>query len=279
MRQHIKQFLFRVNPRLATSFFSERARAHSHRIIESWGCHHVDDILLGRFGDRVMSGPFRGLTLSPMTRSEQLGPYLLGLYERELYSTWECIFSGSYVQIVDIGAKLGYYAVGLAQRYPVSRVIAFDTDRWARRVLKEMVRVNGTPNVEVRGYCDPSWLAANLAGGALIVSDCEGYERDLFCSVPIPNLASATFVIEVHEALMPGVTERLWGRLGSTHCLTEICTNSEADIPFFEFDLSGLNVRERSLAKQEVRPPQAWLFGLPREGPNRSLRGLGDPTS
>jgi hypothetical protein len=36
MKRHLKEFLFRANPRLATSYFSERARAHSHRIIKRW---------------------------------------------------------------------------------------------------------------------------------------------------------------------------------------------------------------------------------------------------
>ena len=279
MKQLIKRLFYRVHPRLATSFFSERARAHSHRVIESWGCRPINEMLIARFGERVVGGPFRGLTLSPMTRSEQLGPYLLGVYERELEPAWGCLLSGSFSQIVDVGAKFGYYAVGLAREFPDSRVVAFDTDRWARAALGEMTRANGTPNVEIKGYCDPSWLASNLADGALIVSDCEGFEADLLCSIPIPNLDSATLLIELHEAMAPGVTGRLLARLGPTHRLSEIRTDPGDAAPPGGFDLDGLDEGQRSLALREVRPSQSWLLGLPRVGPNRSLRGPRDPAA
>lgn len=272
MKQHLKQLLFRVSPILATSFFSERSRAHSHRVIKSWGCHRINEVLLERFGDRVVGGPFAGMTLSPMTRSEQLGPYLLGVYELELSSTWEGLFAGSFTQVVDIGAKFGYYAVGLARRFPAARVIAFDTDRWARQALTEMACVNSTPNVQIASYCDPSWLAANLEIGALVVSDCEGFESELFGSAPIPNLATATLVIEAHETIVPGVTRLLKRRLETTHRLEEIWTDPACGDGAIAFDLNGLDHRERSLAVREVRPRQSWIIGYPHEGPNRSLR-------
>ena len=130
MKQAVKRWLFAVAPKWATSFFSARARATSHRAVEGWGCLRVNDLLMDRFEARVQGGPFRGMTLTPMTRAEQIGPFLLGLYESELNDAWELVFRGTFPQIVDVGAKFGYYAIGLARRFPESRVVAFDTDPW-----------------------------------------------------------------------------------------------------------------------------------------------------
>lgn len=271
MKQLLKKFLFSAAPVWATSFFSERARAHSHRVVESWGCARINESLFTRFGNRVLSGPFRGLVLSPPTKAEQIGPFLLGVYERELHPAWDLVLRGRFGQIVDVGAKFGYYSIGLARRYPASRVIAFDTDRWARQIMKEMARDNAVSNVEVRCYCSPEWLAKNLTEGAFVLSDCEGFEGKLFCSVPIPNLPSATLIIETHDEITPGVSERLCEQLGPTHFVMEITSDSHRRV--CPVDLGFFNEREQSLATKEVRSgKQVWLLGLPKLGPNLSLK-------
>lgn len=259
-----KQCFHAISPRAAVAFASARSRAHSHRVIAGWGCRPVNDALVGRFGDRVLSGPFAGMVLTPMTRREQLGPYLLGLYERELNSIWERVFQARYSQIVDVGAKFGYYAVGFARRYPESRVVAFDTDPWARKALREMIAANRVSNVEVLRYCDTRWLAGNLDGGALIVSDCEGFEGELFTSRPIPNLATATLVIETHDVFVPGTVARLSSVLRETHDIEEVSSGSaHRDV---DVDLDFLDERGRELATREVRPVQLYLFCTPKAG-------------
>jgi hypothetical protein len=270
MKQLVKDFFFSVAPVWATSFFSARVRAHSHRTVKSCGCARINESLFARFGNRVLSGPFEGLVLSASTKSEQIGPYLLGVYESELVPAWGVILRGHFDQIIDIGAKFGYYAFGLARRLPASRVVAFDTDRWAREVMRLMARDNGVSNVEIRAYCSPEWLDENLAEGALVLSDCEGFEGKLFCSIPISNLPSATLIIETHECLTRGVLECVRERLGGSHFITEIascshCRESPVDLGFFD-------ERERSLALQEVRPQQVWLLGVPKVGPNLALQ-------
>lgn len=264
LKSLIKQCFHAISPKTAVAFESARARAHSHRVIAGWGCGPVNDTLIGRFGDRVLSGPFEGMVLTPMARQEQLGPYLLGIYEGELRPVWERVFQRQYPQIIDVGAKFGYYAVGFARRYPESRVVAFDTDPWARQALAEMIAANGVGNVEVLGFCDPAWLAANLQDGALIVSDCEGFEGDLFASRPIPKLASATLVIETHDVFRPGTVDRLRAALGPTHEIEEIPSGDAGRL--VPVDLGFLDERERALATTEVRPAQRYLHGTPKAG-------------
>jgi hypothetical protein len=270
IRELLKKSLLLAAPVWATSFFSERARVHSQRVVESWGCARINESLFTRFGDQVLSGPFRGLVLSPATKAEQIGPFLLGVYESELHPAWDLVLSGHFDQLVDVGAKFGYYAIGLARHYPASRVVAFDTDRWARQVMREMARDNGVSNVEIRSYCSPKFLAKNLAEGAFVLSDCEGFEEKLLCSVPIPNLPSATLIVETHDDRIPGVSRRLRERLRQTHFVMEITSGSHLKV--IPVDLGFLSEREQSLATNEVRGgKQVWLLALPKVGPNLSL--------
>ncbi len=124
----IKRSVFAIAPQTATAISSARARAHSHNLLREWGLFELNQQLLGEVGCAVLSGPFSGLTLSPMTHREHVGPYLLGIYERELKPWWEELLTEPFAQVIDVGAKFGYYAVGLALCWPDAQVVAYDTD-------------------------------------------------------------------------------------------------------------------------------------------------------
>lgn len=271
VKQRVKQLLLRVAPRWTTALMSARARAHAHRVVKDWGCLELNAKIIGQLGAIVQEGPFAGLQLSPMTWVEHLGPFLLGVYESELDPAWQLVLSEDYRQIVDVGAQFGYYAAGLARRFPAATVLAFDTDRWARRALREMAQVNGLVNLRVLGFCDADWLAAHLEEGALLLSDCEGYEAELF-SRPIPRLETAVLIIETHDEVVPGVIGRLEGLLDSSHVLHRFASGRRRRCS--TCSLEFLSDRERQLANQEVRSPQQWLLALPRSGPRQRLSEL-----
>ncbi len=262
-RRLIRRALHRVAPRWTVEVSSARARAHAHRLVKSWGCDALNRKLIERLGPAVQEGPFAGLILSPMTHAEHLGPYLLGVYESELDRAWEAVFRRTCSQIVDVGAKFGYYAVGLARRYPQTPVIAFDTDAWARRAVREMAAANGTPNVEVRSYCEPGWLVRNLREGAFVLSDCEGYEGVLFGREALPALRTATLLIETHDQFVPGVGERLRNDLGATHDVQVFGEGEGRRVS--SRDLSFLSEEERRLANDDIRSEQSWLLCVPKE--------------
>jgi hypothetical protein len=247
---------------------SARARAHAHRVVASWGCGPLNSKLVERFGSRVQEGPFAGLTLTARTHAEQIGPYLLGVYESELDEAWAVVLRGAYPQVIDVGAKFGYYAVGLARKYPAAQVVAFDTDWWARQAVREMAAANGTGNVEVKGFCSPEWLARHAREAAFIISDCEGYEAALFGPGTVPALRSATLLIETHDCFVPGVSDRLRQAFGETHSVRVYGHDAHRRLPTQPLDF--LSEPERQLAVHEVRPPQTWLLCLPRTGPNQA---------
>ena len=269
MKAMLKKALFAVAPQWMTAQISARARAHSHRLFETWGCKALGEKLVQHLGNKVQEGPFAGMTLSPMTTAENLGPFLLGTYESELDSAWEAIFKGQYSQLIDVGAKFGFYAVGLAKRYPDAPVIAFDTDSWAREAVAEMAKVNEVRNVRVEGFCSAGWMMGNVAENAFIISDCEGYEDNLFTPEVISQLKSATLIIETHDTFVPNVTDRLRSRFASTH---EVLVLGESEQPRrSRLPLDFLSDQEQELAHNEFRAKQYWLLCLTREGHNRGL--------
>jgi hypothetical protein len=269
MKSALKRLLQRTAPRLAITIESARARAHAHRLMRGWGCQELIDDLIARFGVSVQEGPFAGLTLTSMARADHLAPYLLGVYESELDAAWAVVLRGRYAQIVDVGAKFGYYALGLARRYPDSAVVAFDTDWWARRAMREMLEANALSNVTVRGFCTPGWLASHLTDGALVISDCEGYEDVLFPSRPSGALETATLIIETHDDVSPGLTSRLHQRFDATHAVHVVESGGRRRAT--TRDLTFLSEERRRLANQEIRFEQSWLVCLPRRGSNAAL--------
>jgi hypothetical protein len=260
MRQLLKRAMFAAAPETATAILSARARAHSHRLVAEWGLLDLNRKLLGRLGPTVQSGPFQGMVLSPMTHQEHLGPFLLGCYEAELHTWIESVAATPFTRILDVGAKFGYYAVGLARRMRGVPVVAFDTDRWARAATREMARANSTPNVSTAGFCSPRWLDRHLPPGSFILTDCEGYEAELFTRTSASALDSATLLIEIHDNLVPGVGQAVRDRFARTHTIACVTAGEREPLPV---DLSFLAPTEAETAAREIRGPQEWLLLSP----------------
>lgn len=258
-----KRAFYKVAPETAAAVMAARARAHSHRLMEDWGLTELNKTLLQRLGNKVLTGPVQGLVLTPMTYKEHLGPYLLGTYESELHPWWSKLVQHPFEQIIDVGSKFGYYAVGLARKFPGADVVAFDTDKWARVALQEMVKVNSVSNVTIKSFCSPAWLQNRLRPNALVVSDCEGYEYDLFCKQHIPALERATMLIEVHENSSPGVTSELLERFSTTHEVSMVTSRSETSVP--AVDLSFLDDKKIRQAISEIRSTQQYVLLVPKQ--------------
>lgn len=262
LKSLIKTASYWIAPKTASAILSARARAYSHRLVKDWGLFDINQKLIREIGNVVTSGPFGGLTLTPMACQGHVGPYLLGTYEMELHPWWEQVFRAKFRQIVNIGTNFGYYAVGVAHRFPDAAIVAFDTDWWAREAIAEMVSANGVANVSVQRFCSTAWLEKNLQENALIVSDCEGYEGELLCTAEIPALNTATMIIELHESFSPGVSSKILARFAPTHTIGQV--SSRPDTPMPGVRVRSLTQDEIRRASAEVRPPQTWVFLLPK---------------
>ncbi|MEI6236433.1 MAG: hypothetical protein WCT04_25535 [Planctomycetota bacterium] len=263
IKSAIKSILYAVAPVKTTELLSARARAHSHRLIKEWGIDKLNRKLIDLLGTKVQSGPFAGMQLTPMTFSEHLGPFLLGCYEAELHPWLNIVKQIQFSQIIDVGAKFGYYAVGLALNRPEVETIGFDTDEWARKAMMEMAEANCVATLRIEGFCSPNWFKHNLKTNSFIISDCEGYEGELLCSIPIPALKTAHLIIEIHEMFQPGVKSRIYEHYKQSHEI-EIVQSSVRNPPNIEV-LKRMLPKEIEQAILEIRCEQEWLFLSPKK--------------
>lgn len=150
---------------------------------------------------RVANGRFAGMRYPTFEAAgSSLYPKLLGVYESELIEKVEIERLSNVELLVDVGCAEGYYAVGFARLLKNLKVHAYDTSPHARRLCEEMAILNDVSDrVSVMEACLPSDLVSLEGRRAFVVSDCEGYEWELFNSTVIESLAHSDCLIEIHE--------------------------------------------------------------------------------
>ncbi|HEY1787237.1 MAG TPA: hypothetical protein VGJ73_03735 [Verrucomicrobiae bacterium] len=222
-----------------------------------------------RTENRIQSGPFAGVRYVNNSVGSAYIPKLLGIYESELAAKVETICHRRPDLIVDIGAAEGYYAVGLAVRNPQARVVAFEMNPQGQAALREMAQLNRVPGVvEIRGKCEPADLAATLDGAPnpVVICDVEGYEEKLLDLESVPALRRTGVLVELHDFVVPGITEELKKRFGLTHRITHIWQQprSRAQFPWRTFGTALLPKSYLDWSVSEWRPVRmAWLWMEP----------------
>lgn len=224
-----------------------------------------------RTGGAVRQGPFAGMRYIQDSQGSAYIPKLLGIYERELTPQVEALITRAPDLVVDVGAAEGYYAVGLARRLPQSLVVAFEMEPRGQAALLEMALLNGvSASVKVRGKCEPADLAAALGDGsnAVLVCDVEGYEERLLDPAAVPALKRTAILVELHDFIIPNITETLKRCFGDTHRITHIWQEprSRAEFPWRTMGTALLPKSYLDWAVSEWRPVRmAWLWMEPKD--------------
>jgi hypothetical protein len=242
---------------------------------------YLEHLVRMRTDGRIRSGPFAGMRCilegrapsRPGTtqRSSLHGthihiPKLLGIYERELNLYIEQACALNFPLIVDVGAAEGYYAVGMALRNPTARVIAFEMQARQRSALTEAARLNAvTSRVEIREKCEPKDLENAIADAPrpFVICDAEGYESVLLDPTSVPSLRRAWILVELHEFVERGITEKIRKRFVDTHKITHTWQEDRtiADFPFQDFYTRCMPKRYLHWAVGESRPERmSWLW-------------------
>jgi hypothetical protein len=223
--------------------------------------------LVRRQGLSVSSGPFRGMRYIDQSRGSSLTPKLLGSYESELHDVIQQIITMRPGVVVDIGCAEGYYAIGFARVLPMSTIYAYDIDEVARTLARQLAEINDvTDRVILRSHCTGSNLTEIPLSGSVVLCDCEGYEAELFTSSVIDTLHSTTLLVETHEFLLPGITNRLSSLFRQSHDVTIIapCPRRSDDYPATTSLPKGL--RDLALYERELYPTPStfWMYMRPR---------------
>ncbi|MBI5601492.1 MAG: hypothetical protein HY944_08005 [Gemmatimonadetes bacterium] len=227
--------------------------------------------LLGRLRalshDRVLSGPFAGMQLPGLP----VAPELLGTYERELNAVVHELASRPLRTLVNVGARYGYYAVGMARLMPAVTVKAYEWSDEARAQLASAVSANGVQDrVTVAGYCDSAHLAADLdsGGGVLIVCDIDGGETTLLDPRQVRALTSATILVECHGPAESPTEAVMVHRFLPTHDVRRIGVEarvlSQLPAGVAEPWRTRMPRTLEALMQEHRTPPQSWLLLTPR---------------
>jgi precorrin-6B methylase 2 len=216
--------VYRFSGRIAQSLGQIYGHAH-HTLEIGERDERLRKLTLELFPDPVVAGgPFAGMKWIVQSFGSSLLPKLLGSYESELHPALEEAFRENYDTVVDIGCAEGYYAVGMARRLPRATVYAFDTNPHARRLCGRVVKLNGLEDrVRIGGSCDAAVLSSlPLGEKALIISDCEGYEKLLFDRNMAALLAKHDLIVEVHDFLDIETSSKLREAFLETHHIQSI---------------------------------------------------------
>lgn len=213
---------------------------------------------------KVAHGPFAGM-IYPVAEAagSSIWPKLLGSYEQELREFFEQAPARNYQNIVDIGCAEGYYAVGLARQCLTAKVFAYDTDQRAKDLCLKMAKANGVSDrLNLGGFCDRETLSRLGQERSLVISDCEGYEAELFTPDTIASLKNADLVIEIHDFLRPGTSRQLYPRLVHTHQVQRLRSIPDMARPqvFRYEELANIDDATRIELMAEMRPmPMEWF--------------------
>lgn len=219
----------------------------------------------------VAHGPFHGMRYpAAQSHGSMLLPKLLGSYESELHPVIERFLTNDYSAVVDIGCAEGYYAVGLGQRFPRADVYAFDTSGKARDLCAEMAKLNGLERrIHIGSFCDEASLRAIPLGvRALIVSDCEGYEKGLFSRELAGFLANHDLIIEAHDFIDIEISPTLLHVFSQTHRVEAISSVDDIEKAHtYQYpELGPYSAGERHEILSERRPGiMRWLVMTSRD--------------
>jgi hypothetical protein len=235
----------------------ERVREHLETIYQR---------IVARDGYHIQSGPFAGMIYLEHVGAEDIRrgsaflPKLVGSYESELNEAVAAIVRTEYRRIINVGSAEGYYAIGLAMRMPAAQVIAFELDDKSRHWCEEMAEANHVADrVAVEGICTTATLRAVVEPGALLVVDCEGDEAILLDPDQISELKHCDVLVELHDMLVPGVSQLVMRRFAQTHDIA-IISPQPYDPSRYAF-LQAFTEEEQYMAVDELRGEGAqWAF-------------------
>jgi ribosomal protein L11 methylase PrmA len=207
----------------------------------------------------VLHGPFAGMKY-PQGGSafgSMYFPKILGSYEREIQEWIFEALQNKYDLVIDIGCAEGYYAVGFASSSQQFKVVACDSDHKALKATKKMAKVNGVGGqISCIRPCTPRDLQ-NLVSGrkCLIISDCEGYEKQLFDTEVVAELVRSDVIIETHESAGIDIHDNLRRAFTGTHSIEIMSSIPDKEkVTSYDYkELCGLDGSLRNLILEEKR--------------------------
>jgi len=217
---------------------------------------------------KILSGPFQGMAWEPADAGGAWLAKIIGTYEMELHSFIHSLAKVPFDTLVDIGCADGYYALGLFRLIHFQKIVAYDTDPYALECLRRNAAKNQLSNrIETKESCSGELLELDLkkTSRALVISDCEGAEREILDPKVCPSLSTATLLVEVHDFPPTGpIGTTLRERFRESHEITSIQSRerSREDLPPAA---AALNQDWELALDEERKTRMEWILLQPRQ--------------
>ena len=216
----------------------------------------------------VLTGPFAGMQYAnPAAVGSVLWPKLLGTYESELRPCFDSVAKKKdYDRIVDIGFAEGYYLVGLGRIFRDAELVGFDVEDEAKQLCRANAELNGIEESRLKlfGGFEPNQFRETLSDQSLVVVDCEGYENDVIECLSSDDLQKSDWIVETHDHLVSGTTERIKLAFQDTHDVVEVTTDTNLENKTCLLPESVKNEHNHYLQEAMVdecrKAKQSWIY-------------------
>jgi hypothetical protein len=103
---------------------------------------------------------------------------------------------------------------------------------------------------------------------SLVIVDCEGVENEVIAGLTEEQASCADWLIETHDHLVPGTSERIKRTLGKTHELVELSTDPDVRSKCRILPLAIRETCDRyaqeALVSEGRMASQSWIFASRR---------------
>ena len=239
---------------------------NSLRLLAKWRSVLIQNTLLQQEGKKIISGPFQGMEFVEQSSEGCHIAKLLGTYEQPLFPHIEDAISAKFDVIINVGCAEGYYAVGMSMRMPEAKVFAFDTNNQAQESCKRLALTNKvSERIQVGGTFSTSDFKKYESESTLLLCDIEGAENELLDISITERLKDICIIVESHDCLVPGTTQRLTERFSATHNITQVDDAGSREIAEAPAWFKNLSHLDQLLATWEWRSgPTPWLVMKPK---------------
>lgn len=234
------------------------------RWLAKWRSQVLANTYIAQQGTKVWTGLFAGMDYVAGATEGSLMARLLGVYEWGVQSHLAALASEQVECVIDVGCAEGYYAVGLAYRFPHLTVYAHDIEGKARLACAELAKRNGVADrVIIGGEFKPTDFETFDGRRVLVMVDAEGAELEILQPHLSPALARMNIIVETHDVWRPGALAEITRRFEPSHHIVRVDLEpSPAPLPGWLLELSEL---DQLIARWEWRHrPTPWLVMKPR---------------
>lgn len=247
--------------------FFRYAKHNITKVFFEWGSRLIVRRITQMTGMRVVTGPFEGMVVANEHIYGAPVAKLLGTYEKELHQYVTRILENEPCTVLDVGGAEGYYAIGMALRERVEKVIVWESLEAGRALIEHLARTNCVlDKVMIQGECQESSLYEAVVSrpvGALIM-DVEGAELELLSTRVCAALRGWSFIVEGHDFLRSGCTQELISRFESTHQIFTVQSRKRL-VEDFPLKLNMAGTLKVWLMNEGRPGGMCWVIGSPEQ--------------